>query len=391
MSEPTTLSRIRIGALYAGGFLGPFGGGVVSSMLPEMGADLGVSVGAAASTLTAYLLPFALAMLVSGTLGARWGRVRTVRWAYVLYAVSSLACAAVPTLELLLAARGLQGVANAFTTPLLLASLAAITPRERLGRVLGTFGALQAAGQTSAPLVGGVAAEFDWRYAFVVQAVVAVALCVVGLPPMRAGADTAGTGRARLRDALTVPVLRIAVVSALGWGSLGGLSFLLAFRAEDTFMLGATQRGLLLTVFGISGIVAARSVGGLIDRIGARRAIVLAAPLGAALVVVAGLAPTIVVVAIAWAAAGVASQFVLVGVNTAVLGSSGPNRGGAVSVVQAFRFSGAAAAPLALTPLYAIHPDIAFVIPAVALAVLAPLLMPRTETHTTPPPPERSS
>lgn len=391
MSEPTTLSRIRIGALYAGGFLGPFGGGVVSSMLPEMGADLGVSVGAAASTLTAYLLPFALAMLVSGTLGARWGRVRTVRWAYVLYAVSSLACAAVPTLELLLAARGLQGVANAFTTPLLLASLAAITPRERLGRVLGTFGALQAAGQTSAPLVGGVAAEFDWRYAFVVQAVVAVALCVVGLPPMRAGADPAGSGRARLRDALTVPVLRIAVVSALGWGSLGGLSFLLAFRAEDTFMLGATQRGLLLTVFGISGIVAARSVGGLIDRIGARRAIVLAAPLGAALVVVAGLAPTIVVVAIAWAAAGVASQFVLVGVNTAVLGSSGPNRGGAVSVVQAFRFSGAAAAPLALTPLYAIHPNIAFVIPAVALAVLAPLLMPRTETHTPPPPPERSS
>ncbi len=35
----------------------------------------------------------------------------------------------------------------------------------------------------------------------------------------------------------------------------------------------------------------------------------------------------------------------LVGVNAAVLGSAGPNRGGAVSVVQAMRFGGAALAP----------------------------------------------
>lgn len=84
-------------ALYAGGFLGPFGGGVVASMLPEIGAATGVSAGAAASTLTAYLGPFALTMLVSGTLGARWGRVRTVRTAYLVYAVASLASALAPT------------------------------------------------------------------------------------------------------------------------------------------------------------------------------------------------------------------------------------------------------------------------------------------------------
>ncbi|WP_308115635.1 MFS transporter [Rhodococcus sp. BP-241] len=368
------LARLRIGALYAGGFLGPFGGGVVSSMLPEMGADLGVSTGSAASTLSAYLFPFALAMLVSGTLGARWGRVRTVRLAYLLYVVSSLLCAVAPTLDLLLGARALQGIGNSFTTPLLLASLAAVTPRERLGRVLGTFGALQAAGQTSAPLVGGLAAEFDWRYAFVVLAVVAATLGLVGLPAATAP-STPGGRPERLRDALTVPVLRVAVVALLGWGALGGLNFLVAFRAEDTFGLSSTQRGLLLTVFGVAGILVARRVGGLIDRIGPRRAIVGAAPVGAVLIALAGTMPSLVVVGLVWAAAGVASQFILVGVNAAVLGSSGANRGGAVSVVQSFRFSGAAFAPLALTPLYAVHPTSAFVIPAVLLAVVAPLVM----------------
>lgn len=108
-------ASLQRAALYAGGFLGPFGGGVVASVLPEIGAATGVSAGAAASTLTAYLGPFALTMLVSGTLGARWGRVRTVRTAYIAYTCASLASALAPTLGLLLASRALQGVANAFT------------------------------------------------------------------------------------------------------------------------------------------------------------------------------------------------------------------------------------------------------------------------------------
>lgn len=370
-------ASLRVAALYAGGFLGPFGGGVVASMLPEIGRDLGVTPGTASSSLTAYLLPFAAVMLVSGTLGARWGRVRTVRWAYALYAVSSLACALAPTLGLLLGARAIQGVANSFTTPLLLAALAAVTPRERLGRVLGTFGACQAAGQTSAPLVGGLSAELDWRLAFVILAVVSVALGAAGLPGAVDADDASeqGAPAGRLRDALTLPVLRVATVAFLGWGALGGLSFLVAFRGEDTFGLTAAQRGLLLTVFGVAGILTARRAGGLIDRWGARRTIVLAAPLGAAAVLVAGTVDLLLVVALVWAAAGVASQMILVGVNTAVLGSSGANRGGAVSVVQSFRFFGAAAAPLALTPLYAVHPHVAFVVPALLLAVAAPLLV----------------
>ena len=374
-SSESLRSSLQRTALYAGGFLGPFGGGVVASILPEIGDDLGVSASAAAGSLTAYLLPFALLMLVSGTLGARWGQTRTVRIAYGVYLLSSLACFVAPTLPLFLGARVLQGCSNSFTTPLLLAALAASTPQKHLGRALGVFGAFQAAGTSSAPLVGGLAAEVDWRLAFLVIALVAAVLGLVGVPDS-APAEP-GAPRPRLRDALTPSVLRIGVVALLGWGALGGLSFLVAFRAEDAFGLSPTQRGLLLTGFGVAGILTARLVGGVIDKIGARSAVLIGAVGGAILVAAAGTVSLLAVVAVAWFAAGIAGQFVLVGVNAAVLGSPGPNRGGAVSVVQALRFMGNALAPITLTPVYSVSPAAGFLLPALLLAVLAPLLMPR--------------
>lgn len=364
---------VQRAALYIGGFLGPFGGGVVVSMLPEIGADTGVSAGVAATTVTAYLGVFAVFMLFSGTLAARWGRLRTVRTAYVVYAVVSIAAALAPTFSLLIGARMLQGAGNAFTTPLLLAALAAITPRASLGRALGLFGAMQAAGQTTAPLVGGFAAEVNWRWAFVVLAGAAVVLAVIGLPDRL---DDTETGPARLRDALHPRVLRIGVVALLGFGALGGLGFLLAFRVEDDFGLSPAGRGALLTVFGLAGILTARSVGTLIDRIGAHRAVLIGAVAGGVLVVAAGTLGSLAVITVVWFVAGIASQCVLVAANAAVLGDSGGNRGGAVSVVLAFRFGGAALAPAALTPLYATNPTAAFVVPAALLAVVAPLMMP---------------
>ncbi|GAA0260604.1 MFS transporter [Saccharothrix mutabilis subsp. mutabilis] len=360
--------RLAVGGLYAGGFLGPFGGAMTSSVLPEIGADFSVSAGTAAATLTGYLLPFAAFMLVSGTLGERWGPRRTVRAAYVVYTAASVLCAISWTFPLLLTARAVQGAANAFTTPLLLATIAAITPGQRLGRALGVFASMQAAGQTSAPLVGGLAAEASWRWAFVGAAVVAGALAVAGLP-----ADPPRQEKPRLREAWRPEVLRLAAVGFVGWGCLGGLSFLVALRLGDDFGLGSGARGLVLTGFGVVAIVNARLTGWLVDHVGARRCVLLGALAGAALVALVGVLPSLVAVGLLWALAGAFSQQVIVGLNALVL--RGGNRGGAVSVLQSFRFLGGAASPLAFVPLYHLDPTTAFLVPAALVAALAPPLL----------------
>ncbi|MFE9746544.1 MFS transporter [Saccharothrix saharensis] len=364
-------SRVRVAALYAGGFLGPFGGAMTASVLPEVGGDFGVSAGTAAATLTGYLVPFALLMLVSGTFGERWGARRTVRAAYAVYVLASVLCAVAWSFPVLMGGRAVQGAANAFTTPLLLAAIAAVTPKARLGRALGVFASMQAAGQTSAPLLGGLAAEASWRWAFVGAAVVAGALAVVGLPadPPR---DTA---RPRLRSAWRPRTVRLAAVGFVGWGCLGGVSFLVALRLGDAFGLGAGQRGVVLTGFGLVGIGTARLTGWAIDRFGGRRCALSGAAVGGVLLVGVGLVPSVVAVGALWAVAGAFSQAVIVGLNALVLSSDDANRGGAVSVVQSWRFLGGAASPVAFVPLYHLDPASAFLVPAGLVLAVPPVLL----------------
>jgi len=261
-----------------------------------------------------------------------------------------------------------QGAANAFTTPLLLAAVAAATPPDRLGRTLGLFSSLQATGQTSAPLLGGLAAEVHWAWAFWAVAGVAALLAVVGVP----GGGKAGE-RVRLRSAWRAPTLWTALVALVAWTSLGGLSFLVALRAEDVFRLGAGERGLLLTGFGVMGIISARFVGHGIDRIGPRKAATIGALTGAVVVAGIGVVPSIVAVAALWAVGGVATQLLIVSLNALVLSGDGENRAGAVSVVQAGRFFGGALSPPVFTPVYHLMPAAGFLAPAILLAVVAPL------------------
>ncbi|MFD1656366.1 MFS transporter [Pseudonocardia alaniniphila] len=374
LTRASPRTRLARAGLYAGAALGPFGGGITVAMLPELGASFDVSGATASLSITAYTAPFAAVMLVSGTLGERWGRRRTVTLAYVAYLITSVVCLLAPTLPLFLAARALQGAANAFTTPLLLAALASSVPAGRLGRALGWFGSMQAVGQTSAPLIGGLAAEVDWRIAFAGVAVVAALLAVIGVPSDKPVGQLAA--RPSLRTAWQPSVLRAGVVAAVGWGCISGLNFLVALRLEEEFGVGAGARGLLLTSLGVAGLLTARLVGGGIDRIGARRSVLLGSGLGVLVVIGVGLAPTVWLIGIVWAVGGVATQFVLVGVNAMVLRLAPENTGGTMSTVQAVRFSGAALSPVVITPVYHAEPLAGFLLPAVLLAVAVPTLIP---------------
>ena len=176
--------RTRLWALNLGGFLGPFGGQVVVPMLPEVASALGTTVPAVAWSWSAYTFAMAGLLLVSGTISAHWGRARTVRAAFLVYAVATLLCGIAPTIGWFYAGRILQGASNAFTTPILVAALYAAVPRERLGRALGRFGSLQAAGMAFAPLLGGLAAVVDYRLAFIAIAIASVLLALAAqLPP----------------------------------------------------------------------------------------------------------------------------------------------------------------------------------------------------------------
>src|SRR5262252_10851970 len=77
--------------------------------IPAIAVALETSIGRVQLTFAGYLLAFAAGMLVLGPLSDRCGRRRTIICGLALSAASSVACAASPTIEFLIAARVVQG------------------------------------------------------------------------------------------------------------------------------------------------------------------------------------------------------------------------------------------------------------------------------------------
>jgi MFS family permease len=334
--------------------LGPLGGSVVATMLPEMAHDLDTTLNVAGASVTAYYVPLAAVQLLSGTLGERWGRRRTVQAAYVAYTMATLLCVVAPNADVFLLGRALQGVANAFTTPLLVAGLAALVPREKLSRTIGAFGSFQAAGQSLAPVVGAAATGLSWRWAFVLVAVVS-ALLVWAPPP---GAARPGTEAPRWRPLITVRMGLISFAALTSYLGAAGLPFLVALYAERRMGVPDTATGVLMLGFGVAGLVLATWWGAVSERIGP--SIAGAIGLVAVGVLVAALAHTgtPALLAVVWTAAGAASSLSTVALQNVAAREVPGNRGGALSVASAFRFTGAAVAPTLLLPLYPTSPGV---------------------------------
>ena len=358
--------------LYVGGFLGPFGGGVLAVLIPQLRDAFDATTGQVAAAIPAYFVPFAAFQLVSGTIGERFGRRRVVRAGYIGYAVTSVLAAVAPSIGLFIVARAGSGASNAFLTPLVLAGLADITPRERLGRAVGTFGAVQTAAIALSPLCGGLLGAIDWRLAFLAPGAVAIALATVPPPDAR---RLPGLEPARLRAVLTRQVGILSAAAFLAYASVTSLGFLVALQCEDAFGLGSGARGAVLAGFGFAGAFVGRPSGRLVDRRGAVSIAAGGALVCAVLVALLGVAGSIGTLVALWVAAGAATTLVWAGLNTLIVEAVPANRAGATSVVSAFKFAGNAAAPVMWLPLYEIDPRLAFLAAGSGSALMAAITL----------------
>ncbi|MEZ5098854.1 MAG: MFS transporter [Thermoleophilia bacterium] len=333
--------------LYLGGFLGPFGGGMLTPLIPAVADGLDVSESLVALAITAYMIPFASLQLVSGTVAERVGAGRVVRLGYAGFGAAAVLSAAAPGIEAFIAGRVLMGVANAFLSPILLAGLSTTVGREQLGRAVGTFAAVQTAGITLAPALGGALGELSWRLAFVVVAVVS-GLLALRTPPL---APAEPGSRASLR-ALADPWLALlsatALLGYLGFTSIGVVAVLAVSRE---FGVGTGLGGLIIASYGLGGVLLGRFAGGVVDRAGRPQTALAGTAACAAGVLGLAFAPTAWAFALVYLAIGCAGAFAWSGLNTIAVESFPRNRAGATSAFSAFKFVGVAIAPALYVPL----------------------------------------
>ncbi len=360
--------------LYAGGFLGPFGGAMLVALIPNVAAGLDTSLTLVAAAITAYMVPFATLQLVSGTLAERLGSRRVVRAGYVAFGAAALACALAPEIWTFLGARAVMGAANAFLSPVLLAALSEVVAPEVLGRTVGTFAAWQTAGFTLAPAVGGALGEVSWRFAF---AVVTVAALALALPRRTLGSfEAAASGRATMRGLLNRWIALLSAKALLGYLGFTAIGFVLVLVAASEFGLGSAARGMLVAGYGVGGILLGRFAGSVVDSAG-RAPTALAGAIASAVGVLAlAFVPNVWSLALVWLAIGCTATFVWAGLNTMAVESFPANRAGATSAYSAFKFAGVAVGPLVYVPLFHVDTRAPFLLAAAFSALLALLVLP---------------
>lgn len=334
---------------YLGGFLGPVGTISVISIYPELRETFDATTSAVNWSFSGYLLPMALLMLVSGTIGERYGRKRVTRLTFISYGIASFGCVVAPTLGLFVAARVMQGVCNAFITPLLIAGLSEVIAPARLGRAVGVYAAFQAAGGAVAPFASGLAALVNWRLVYVAIGLVALALAT--RPPP--GEPRPAASAPPIKPLFTRRMVALWVAAFTAAAGPIGMAVLVGVRLRDGLDVGSSVAGLALLVSGLTTMAFSPTWGRLIDSWGTRRAAVVAA--GSVTLVTAplGFIESAWGLTVFWIVASALLGFVAVILQHLAAIAVPDNRGGALSSVLSFRFFGHAVGPIIWVPLLA--------------------------------------
>jgi EmrB/QacA subfamily drug resistance transporter len=197
---------------------------VVATALPDLAGDLDAGLSGLKWVVDAYALALAGTVLTAGSLADRFGRRRLFVVGLLVFTLSSLACAAAPSIGALIAARAVQGVGAAVMFAVTLALIAdAFAPGRGRATALALYGATIGASFAAGPLLGGIlTTTLGWEWVFLVNVPLGVVgLAIAGLR-LRESRDPVARridvlGQLTLVPALTLVVFGLLNAAETGW------------------------------------------------------------------------------------------------------------------------------------------------------------------------------
>ena len=171
--------------------------------LPAIADDLGGGLAGQQWTANAYLVTLGSLLLIGGSLGDIFGERRVFALGVLLFGGTSLMCALAPTIEILVGARALQGVAGALLTPAALAVIVPTFPPDERGKAVGAWTAWGGIGTVVGPLVGGQLVDSaSWRWIFAINVPIVLVTLVLILRVVPAGRERDPDARVDVLGAL---------------------------------------------------------------------------------------------------------------------------------------------------------------------------------------------
>jgi len=209
------LPRPSIGfaAICLGYFAIILDGSVLNVAVPAIRADFGGSLAGAQWVLNAYTLTLAGLLLTAGALGDRVGLRRMFLSGVAVFTAASVACAAAPSIPVLIATRVVQGIGAAALLPATLALIPYLF-RDRVGqaRAAVVWVGIGAGAVALGPLIGGLLIDaFGWRSVFLINLPIGIISLLLGRIAI---AETPRRHRAVDRFGQATAIMALVLVTA---------------------------------------------------------------------------------------------------------------------------------------------------------------------------------
>jgi EmrB/QacA subfamily drug resistance transporter len=222
---------------------------IVNVALPVIGRSYpGSSLRGLSWVLNAYAIIFAALLVPAGRLADHFGRRRFLLVGVAVFTLASAACAAAPTLGVLVAARAVQAAGAALIVPTSLGLLYPAFAKRQHAMVVGFWAGVAAVAGTAGPPVGGLLVEVSWRWIFLINVPIGVVTLLAGLkvlPEVRAVAGSRlpdGVSAVLLLASVTLLVLGTVQGPAWGWGSGRTVALLAVAAAVIALTVARTLR-----------------------------------------------------------------------------------------------------------------------------------------------------
>lgn len=200
---------------------------IVSVATPAIMTGLDADVTAVTWVTSGYLLAYAVPLLVTGRLGDRYGPKNLYMAGLVVFTVASAWCGLTGSVEMLIAARVLQGVGASMMTPQTMAVITRTFPAAERGAAMAVWGATMGVATLVGPVLGGLLVDGPgWEWIFFINLPLGVVAIVMAwrmiprLPTHEHTFDWLGVALSGL--GLFLVVFGIQQGEKYDWGTISG-------------------------------------------------------------------------------------------------------------------------------------------------------------------------
>ncbi len=248
---PKRQAYLALLALSLGFFMNLLDQSIVAVALPGIMTGLGADYNQAIWVSSAYFLAYVIPLLVTGRLGDQWGQRRVFMTGIVIFTAASLWCGVASSIEMLIAARFVQGLGSAMIAPQTLAIITRIFAPDRRGVAMGLWGSVAGLATLTGPVLGGLlTTSLGWEWIFFINVPVGL-LCLAlaakwipSLPTSQQSFDYLGIVASVI--AMAGIVFGIQQGEAVGWSPMIVAILIAGFIALAVFVWSqrtASKRG----------------------------------------------------------------------------------------------------------------------------------------------------